>query len=65
MRYPRECYQLLTAMGEYFPSLRPAQQRGLALWVYGTVLAKSACQNAVVARLLIIGSLHAIRQYLR
>lgn len=65
MRYPRECYQLLTAMGEYFPSLRPAQQRGLALWVYGTVLAKSACQNAVIARLLIIGSLHAIRQYLR
>jgi len=52
------------ALSERFPHLRPAQQRGLALWVYGTILAQSACQNAVVA-LLTVGQWHALRQRLR
>ncbi len=65
MRYPRQYYQLLEVVGERFPNLRPAQQRGLALWVYGTVLAGSACQNAVVTALLVLGKWDAVRQQLR
>jgi hypothetical protein len=48
------------------PTLRPAQRLGLALWVWGTVLATSACQAAVVAALLpVFATTHAARQYLR
>ena len=45
--------------------IRPAHRRGLALWVYGAVLAQSACQNAVVSALLAVGGFHTVRQYLR
>ena len=48
-----------------FAGLTPAQRRGLALWVYGAVLAQSACQNAVVSALLAVGGFHTVRQYLR
>jgi len=65
MRYPRQWYQLGEAIAGHFPNLRPAQQRGLALWVYGTILAGSACQNAVVTALLVLGHWHALRQQLR
>jgi Transposase DDE domain len=65
MRYPQQYYQLLEVVAERFPNLRPAQQGGLALWVYGTVLAGSACQNAVVAALLVLGKWDALRQHLR
>ena len=65
MRYPPEWYQMNKTIAEYFPSLRPAQQRGLALWVYGTILASSACQNAVIAALLAVGAWHGLRQHLR
>lgn len=65
MRYPREWYQMTEAIAEHLPNLRPAQQRGLALWVYGTVLAQSACQNAVIAALLTVGGWHGLRQRLR
>jgi hypothetical protein len=66
MRYPSECYQMRQKIVECFPDLRPAQQRGLTLWVYGTILAHSACQTAVIAALLTIGaSWHGLRQYLR
>lgn len=65
MRFPRECYQMQQSIEQYFPGLRPAQQRGLALWVYGTILARSACQNAVTAALLAMGRWHCLRQYLR
>jgi hypothetical protein len=37
----------------------------LALWVYGAVLAQSACQTAVLAALLPLGRLETIRQALR
>lgn len=65
MRCPPECYQIRQKIVKCFPDLRPAQQRGLSLWVYGTILAHSACQNAVIAALLAIGTLHGLRQYLR
>lgn len=65
MRYPPACYQMLDTIAQHLPHLRPAQQRGLALWVYGTVLAQSACQNAVATALLTLASWHTVRQYLR
>jgi len=65
VRSPRESYQILAALAEHFPPLRPAQQRGLALWVYGTLLAHSSCQNAVVAALLALGGWHTVRQRVR
>ena len=37
MRLPREWYQMEEQRAQYLPVLRPAQRRGLALWVYGTV----------------------------
>jgi hypothetical protein len=33
-------------IADHFPQLRASQQKGLGLWVYGTILAGSACQNA-------------------
>jgi hypothetical protein len=66
VRVLRECYQLEELLGIHLLALRPAQRRGLALWVVGTVLADSACQTAVVAALLPLGAgRHAVRQYLR
>ena len=65
MRFPRECYQMQQTFSQYFPDLRPAQQRGLTFWVYGTILARSACQNAVVTALLALGTWYSWRQYLR
>lgn len=62
---PSECYQMRMAIDERFGQLRPAQRQGLVLWVYGAVLARSACQNAVVAALLTLGAWHALRQNLR
>lgn len=65
MRVPPALYQMEHTLRHQFPALRPAQQRGLALWVYGTILAQSACQTAVIAALLTCGSWSALRQYLR
>ncbi|MFQ3661735.1 MAG: hypothetical protein SNJ69_05000 [Chloroflexaceae bacterium] len=47
------------------PSLRPAHVLGLALWVYGTVLAKSACLTAIVVELAVFLKPDAARQRLR
>lgn len=68
MRFPAECYQMLTTLDAHFAScLRPAQRRCLACWVVGTIRAQSACQHAVIAALLpLTGSrFAALRQYLR
>ena len=65
MRFPQECYQMQQTITQYFPDLRAAEQRGLTLWVYGTILARSACQSAVVAALLALGNWYSLRQYLR
>jgi hypothetical protein len=65
MRYPAEWYQLQSEIQSVFTTLRPSQQRGLTWWVYGTLLAHSACQTAVLTALLQLGRWHAWRQYLR
>ena len=65
MRFPQECYQMKTIIGQYLDHLRPAQRRGLVLWVYGTLLAHSACQSAVVTALLALGIWPTLRQHLR
>jgi hypothetical protein len=53
------------AIAAYLPALRSAQAEGLTWWVYGAVLAGSACQAAVLAALLPLGATHALRQRLR
>lgn len=55
MRSPQGWYQLLASIGAHLPDLRPAQQRGLAAWVWGTVQAKSGCEAAVLRELLVEG----------
>lgn len=60
-----ELYQMEQAMVQRFPDLRPAQQRGCALWVVGTMLDTSACATAVLTALLLYGSWKTIRQRLR
>ena len=65
MRVPSALYQITHTLSQQFPTLRPAQQHGLALWVSGTILAQSACQTAVLATLLPLGSYTALRQTVR
>ncbi len=66
MRVPRECYQLIDELELRLPNLRPAQHRGLALWLWGTIAAGSACQVAVTGALLpLFSTEHAVRQFLR
>jgi hypothetical protein len=68
MRVPREVYQMSEALSVHLACLTGAQRRGLALWVYGAVLAHSACQSAVTATLLAataFGGYDALRQRLR
>jgi hypothetical protein len=45
--------------------LRPAEVRGLTWWVYGAILAGSACQTAILAALRPLGATAARRQQLR
>lgn len=66
MRIPAPCYQVLSLLTEVFPHLRPAERRGLALWVVGTILAGSACQTAVISALRPLGlGTETLRQRLR
>lgn len=65
MRLPPECYQMQQTIETHLPHLRRAQVLGLVLWVYGTILARSGCQNAVVTALTCVGRFNSIRQYLR
>lgn len=51
MRVPVGWYQIVEELTGRFPALRPAQARGLATWVYGTVAADSGCEAAVVLAL--------------
>ena len=51
MRFPPGYYQIEQTVTTHLPHLRPAQRRGLALWVAGTILAKSGSQHAVLAAL--------------
>lgn len=65
MRLPTPCYPLAQLLERQFPALRPAQRRGLALWVYGAVLAHSACEAAVITACEGLSSYATLRQYLR
>jgi len=66
VRIPAPCYQVQTLLTEVFPHLRPAECRGLALWVVGAILAGSACQTAVISALRPLGlASAALRQRLR
>lgn len=66
MRIPTPCYQVTRLLAEVFPHLRPAECRGLALWVVGTILAGSACQTAVISALRPLGGgAETLRQRLR
>lgn len=51
MRLPREAYPITTALDTFLPGLSLAQREGLGWWVYGTILAGSGCQSAVVTAL--------------
>ena len=68
MRLAREAYPVTDALATHVPGLSPAQRRGLGWWVYGTILAGSGCQAAVVTALEpVVGAGHtaALRQRLR
>ena len=65
MRLPSECYQMQQIIGHYLPRLRRSQLQGLTLWVYGSVMARSSCQNAVATALMVFGNYGSLRQYLR
>ena len=47
------------------PRLTETQSKGLALWTFGTITAKSGCRNAVIAALNFTGGFSAVRQRLR
>ncbi|MFO1433678.1 MAG: hypothetical protein U1F76_26885 [Candidatus Competibacteraceae bacterium] len=55
MGVPRDLYRMTAAVRPHLPMLRPAQQRALVWWVYGTILAQNACQTAVITALLLYG----------
>ena len=56
MRLPSEWYQMQQTIEQHMPHLRESQLKGLVLWVYGTILAGSGCQNAVATVLSSIAS---------
>ncbi len=65
MRAHSPYYQMHRTLLDHFPHLRPAAVHGLALWVYGTLLAHSACESAVLAVLAPLGKRDTTRQRLR
>ena len=65
MRLPPECYQMQQIIGHYLPQLRRSQLIGLTLWVYGSIMARSSCQNTVAGALTVFGNYGSLRQYLR
>lgn len=48
---PKPLYQIEQELSARLSNLSSAQADGLALWVYGTLLAGNACQNAVLTAL--------------
>jgi Transposase DDE domain len=66
MHDPAACYQMNAMIERHLPHLRPAERAGLVLWLRGAIMAKSACEGAVVTALAAIwGHEDAIRQRLR
>ena len=58
-------YQMQQVIETHLPHLSRSQLAGLVLWVCGTILAGSACQNAVAAALSTKGNWDNLRQRLR
>ena len=58
-------YQVQQVIETHLPHLTQSQLTGLAWWVCGTILAGSACQNAVASALSTRGNWNNLRQYLR
>jgi hypothetical protein len=65
MRAQTPYYQIHRTLVDHFSHLRPAHAHGLALWVYGTLLAHSACESAALAALAPLGKRETLRQRLR
>jgi len=66
MRFSAGCYQIEDTIATHLPDLTEAQRGGLTMWVYGTILAGSACQNAVIRALCTVERERGtVRQYLR
>jgi hypothetical protein len=68
VRPPAEAYPILASLETHLPHLRAAERRALTWWVYGAILAGSACQSAVLTALgPVVGwrRRHALRQQLR
>ena len=65
MHVPPQLRPMEEALAERSPGLRSPQRRGSALRVPGTVLARSACQSAVLAAVLPWAPCHALRRRLR
>jgi len=66
MRFSAAYYQTEQIIQTHLPCLTEAQQRGLTWWVHGTILAGSACQNAVICALCTTAREgQAVRQCLR
>lgn len=51
MRVPKSFQKLTKIVPKHFPEMRPAQCLGLSLWVWGALLAQSACETAVIPKL--------------
>jgi len=62
---PAVCHPILDEIGVHLPALRPAQQEGLALWVYGVIEAQTGCESRVVTALEDVAPFETLRQYLR
>lgn len=65
MHLPKGLYPVRALIDTHLSVLTPAQRAGLALWVYGSVLSHSACQNTVVTTLERLGSFASVRERLR
>jgi hypothetical protein len=65
VRLPSVCHPILEEIGLRLPDLRPAQQAGLALWVYGLLEAQTSCETLVLTALRGVAPANTLRQYLR
>ena len=65
MHLPKGCYQICEQIEKRLPNLSVSQCQGLALWVYGAIMAASASQSAVARMVSIAGKYNTMRQYLR
>ena len=67
MRNPVPAVSHVAGLAETFlPHLRPAQRRGLALWVVALLVAESCCERTILTKMAPLGyARHALRARLR